>query len=734
MYCENCGRKSEDNESFCPECGAEIKIVQSKKNKENLMKRRGKKQFVILFIVFVFILAGASVLFKVVKDKQYENSMEMGKKYLEEQQYEKAINSFDEAIKCSNMEVEPYWNKAKTYNEMGNAELAGQTYSQVLDVLINKIVREDKIPKNTEEICKEIIAFWGNLDTISKEEKLVEIESVLSKIERYIDDSIREELYTMVEQLNSSTVGVTDLGSVYSEGSMTSIIDANGNLIMCGLNTNGQIGSKIPEKVTTHSLVATGVRYVCGDSNLAIITKDNKLYAKEYAGSEMFSNEKNADIDIYKVADDVVDADVWGDVCAYVTNKGELYAMGSPRGSLGDKDNTTWSAEPIKIMDNIRDVELSTNDDYATTFAAITTDNELYMWGSNSSRIIKESNEDDVNKPLSIMENVKMVSLGDDYVLILTMDNTVYAWGTNNQGQLGIGNTDVTEEVVKIMEDVIYVDAGVSSSLAVTQNGELYTWGSNNYGCTGVGEGSNVEVELPVAIMDNVRTASIDGETMIILDNDGNVYTCGWNSEGQLGTGDFNDSNVPVKVYNIYESDLPGTLNDINGEIIDETYFDTMNETKIEVERNGQNLVVNMTVDHLSDFLKYNDNSISLLVSDGIRVLKFKLAVENDTVTLDDSIYILTEKGGALSWMGKYWESISCEQNTNILSWNCELPVNSFSAENVKYIGSEIFTSRHRKYVTTYELNKEQLILTDKSLENMEMAVSSSSYHQYIEE
>ena len=195
MYCNNCGKEIEDNGAFCPECGMQIKAVQSKGSKENLIRRRGKKKVVILFILVICILTGAYVLFKVLEDKQYKNSMDMGKQYLKEDQYEEAINFFEEAIKYTDMEVEPYWNKAKTYTEMGGVDQAGQAYSQVIEVLIKKAVHEGEIPKDTEEICKEVMAFWGKLDTMQKDEKLVEIESMLSKIDPYIDDSIREELY-----------------------------------------------------------------------------------------------------------------------------------------------------------------------------------------------------------------------------------------------------------------------------------------------------------------------------------------------------------------------------------------------------------------------------------------------------------------------------------------------------------------------------------------------------------
>lgn len=54
--------------------------------------------------------------------------------------------------------------------------------------------------------------------------------------------------------------------------------------------------------------------------------------------------------------------------------------------------------------------------------------------------------------------------------------------------------------------------------------------------------------------MDNIKSVSVDGASMIILSHNGDVYTCGWNPCGQLGTGDEEDRYLPTLVYNIFES------------------------------------------------------------------------------------------------------------------------------------------------------------------------------------
>lgn len=431
--------------------------------------------------------------------------------------------------------------------------------------------------------------------------------------------------------------------------STTSIIDENGNLLICGDNEHGQLGNEVPSNKETYSLVGSNVKFVCGSSSFAVISTDNKLFTWGYNGYGQLGKERDTDVncDMVQVADGVVDVSITESVCAYVTQNSELYAMGVPRGSFGDDGNTRSSDEPIKIMDNVKDVELSSNNDYGTTFAVITNNNELYMWGNNSDGIINSSTTKEVTKPTKIMDNITRVSLGSDFVLVLTANNELYTWGNNTRGQLGIGNTDDISTKVKIMDNVVFIDTGALASLAITETGDLYTWGYNSHGCLGMdinSESNDSIVSIPTKVMSRVQSASIDGATLIILDQEGDVYTCGWNVEGQLGTGDFDDRNIPINVYNIYDSELPKSLQSDNFEIIDEEYFDNMNDVLISIEGSEQNIVVNMTIDHLSDFIKYDGGDIELQLSDGNIALMFKYEVDNNVASSTDSVYVVSAK------------------------------------------------------------------------------------------
>lgn len=570
----------------------------------------------------------------------------------------------------------------------------------------------------------------GNNESPSDDAKNENIETVQEE-----GDSSEDEEEDDVEVYNSSP----GEGTVYSGGNTTAIIDAQGNLLICGSNQSGKLGDTIPSQKSTYSLVASDIKSVCGSSSFAAITNSNILYTwgNNSYGQLGPNREIGINTELVQVDSDIFDVAISGGVCAYVTYSGDLFVMGYPRVSFGDEAATKSSDTPVKIMDNIANVELSTNNDYGTTFAALTVNNELYMWGDNSEGMVDPDTADNVDKPMKIMENIKEVSFGKDYVLALSTGNELYAWGTNSRGQLGIGNTDETNTVVKVMDNISHIDAGSLTSLAITESGELYTWGDDTHGCLGQGidlEKKRRTVDAPEKIMDNVKSASIDGSTMIILTREGGVFTCGWNESGQLGIGDTEDRNIPEWVYNIYGSEIPEKLSDENTEVVNEEYFDEMDMIPVTMEGSGENIIVNMTIGHLSDFIKYNGGNIELQLSDGNIALMFEYTIEDDVAATDDYVHILTRNNGNISWMGAGWHEINCEQNGDVLSWNITLPSGSFLTENIKYIGVAVHTSRSRLHVSTYEMQKGELFPIDVSIEQMDVAVNSwEGYHQYIE-
>jgi Regulator of chromosome condensation (RCC1) repeat len=101
-------------------------------------------------------------------------------------------------------------------------------------------------------------------------------------------------------------------------------------------------------------------------------------------------------------------------------------------------------------------------------FAAITTANQLRMWGNND--------RGQTTVP-SYIDTVSRVALGESHTLIVASDGFVTGWGNNDQGQLNAPfNLGTCTEIA----------AGSYHSLAIRTNGTVRAWGWNAWQQTNV--------------------------------------------------------------------------------------------------------------------------------------------------------------------------------------------------------------------------------------------------------
>ena len=139
---------------------------------------------------------------------------------------------------------------------------------------------------------------------------------------------------------------------------------------------------------------------------------------------------------------------------------------------------------------------------------------------------------------------IKVVA-GYNHYLGLTSDGEVYAWGSNSYGQLGNGNNTSSSTAVKVvtpdgksnMTNIVDISAGDSYSIITDKDGKVYTFGY--YG--DYRTANTVHSNKPVEIQDLYKTelvAASEGGHTAIVDWDGNVYTVGLNDYGQLGLKD----------------------------------------------------------------------------------------------------------------------------------------------------------------------------------------------------
>ncbi len=216
---------------------------------------------------------------------------------------------------------------------------------------------------------------------------------------------------------------------------------------------------------------------------------------------------------------------------------GNLYRWGSNyHGQIGngEKSESTLSTvnTPYKVMENIKKVAIN---GYCT--AAITNNNELYMWGYSRYIPYGDSHFDDTLTPKKVMNDVKDISFGENFVVIVKTNGDVYTWGRKDYGQLGYNTDEYIEyEPKKIMENIVAVSAGAHHCLALNENGEVYSWGNNSRGMLGISDNSIEYSDEPIKVMDNVKTVEAYSLNSSAITNDNKLYTWGNNKLGTLGT------------------------------------------------------------------------------------------------------------------------------------------------------------------------------------------------------
>lgn len=151
------------------------------------------------------------------------------------------------------------------------------------------------------------------------------------------------------------------------------------------------------------------------------------------------------------------------------------------------------------------------------------------------------------------------LSAGLSHTVYVDETGTLWAWGSNQASQLGTETQETSTDLegnpipyasqpLAVMEDVVSASAGADFTVALKADGTLWTWGGNDEGQLGTGttEGS----ATPVQVLDQV-TAVVAGDYHVAaLRTDGTLWMWGSNIDGQLGTGQATEvlQTQPVQV------------------------------------------------------------------------------------------------------------------------------------------------------------------------------------------
>eukprot|EP01130_Rhizamoeba_saxonica_P006354 TRINITY_DN2531_c0_g1_i2.p1 TRINITY_DN2531_c0_g1~~TRINITY_DN2531_c0_g1_i2.p1 ORF type:complete len:606 (-),score=90.28 TRINITY_DN2531_c0_g1_i2:45-1862(-) len=176
----------------------------------------------------------------------------------------------------------------------------------------------------------------------------------------------------------------------------------------------------------------------------------------------------------------------------------------------------------------------------------LTEGGDLFSWGRGDSGQLGFGTEFDYCEPRLleslINETITYITSGSDFNIAITKNNVMYSWGSNTNGQLGVG-TQSDEWKPAIIStfnniNIVKVHSAWRHSLAISDEGIVYGWGINNYGQLGLGYTSVAEVKpqiVKLLLGYKVIDIACGWRHSIFLTEHGDVYCCGVSKYGQCG-------------------------------------------------------------------------------------------------------------------------------------------------------------------------------------------------------
>lgn len=179
----------------------------------------------------------------------------------------------------------------------------------------------------------------------------------------------------------------------------------------------------------------------------------------------------------------------WGDG-EFCLIEGELFAKGKDTNGFLADESDKYYKEWTKIRNIDRD-DIVHFEICSGTLVYLTEKGEVFAMGNCEGLLAKYAEiENDsyfsLTKPQLICEKCSFVSLGIRFALFLKKDGSLWFMGESKNGQ-GARIEDLIAEPVKIAEKIAFIKAFGYTSAWITKEGTLYLCGDNSYGQIGNG-------------------------------------------------------------------------------------------------------------------------------------------------------------------------------------------------------------------------------------------------------
>ena len=360
------------------------------------------------------------------------------------------------------------------------------------------------------------------------------------------DSAYVEQVYAMVYNRGSYDKNVT-----------YAALTADGSLYMWGGNDYGQVGIGSTDNQDKPVKVLENVKEFRfpDDRNplCAAVTKDGSLYmwgsdsygrlANGQLGSKQLTPYKvEFDRKDTKVANVYFPSDGVSKNGVAITTDGELYLWGTNSYNEINSSNSMYVTVPTRLLTNVESFTV-----YRGTCAAIEKSGALWLWGNNTYGIAGKISTQSVVSPeeaVHILDGVKEVHLSYENGVAVRKNGTLWIWGYGYGQMAGEGDNEqwIPQQQILPEEEItgFYEDKDCGSKYALNADGELYAWGSNAYGQLGISTnaGTSTKNNTPAKIsISGIKEFTVQNGTCAALTKEGKLYLWGRNQAGQLGNG-----------------------------------------------------------------------------------------------------------------------------------------------------------------------------------------------------
>jgi alpha-tubulin suppressor-like RCC1 family protein len=325
--------------------------------------------------------------------------------------------------------------------------------------------------------------------------------------------------YTFLQQIlgYGASGYILGISKVVSSESFTVILKSDGTVYACGNNDSGQLGVgdnnnyNVIQKVKGihgNGFILNVIDVAVGVGHTLFLRNDNTAYGVglNTSGQLGLGNSTNYNTLQVITVDNVIQMAGGLNYSLFLKNNNQVYACGNNDvGQLGLGNYTSFNTIQELLFTDCIQVSSRNLSTYL-----LKSDGSCYACGLNDYGQLGLGNNTNYNvlqqmkgvNGVGFISNIKQVSAGTLFVLLLDHTGSVYGCGENVAGQLGLGNNSTQNTLKQIqgingvgnITNIVYIATGLSHSLLLKNDGSVYSCGYNNYGQLGVGNNINYNI------------------------------------------------------------------------------------------------------------------------------------------------------------------------------------------------------------------------------------------------